>query len=330
MSILVSINCITYNHENFIEDAIVSFLKQQTNFDFEIIIGEDCSTDNTRKIIEKYVNLYPEKIKLITSEMNIGAEKNLRRIHEKSRGKFIALCEGDDFWTDPLKLQKQVEYMEENPECTLCFHNAKVIDSNKTLVRRAVVPWMKNNKKYYLRKNTKYSAGELALLGYIPTASFIYPKHLLDNPPQWCINSVAGDNVIKLITSSNGYAYYIDEYMSAYRFGVEGSSTTNWVKMNDTQEKKIKLLMRFIKFYEEFDRYSNYKYKNEIDDVKKIFEFQISVINGDWQGKKSRKYYKRILAGLDLKDKIIIYSRYYFPSVYAKLNKLRIFVLNTK
>ena len=328
MSILVSINCITYNHENFIALAIESFLKQQTTFDFEIIIGEDFSTDKTKKIVEQYVYLYPEKIKLITTEQNVGAEENLRRIHEHSQGKFIALCEGDDYWTDPYKLQKQIEYLENNPECTLCFHNAKVIDFNNNLLRRDVVPWMKNNEKYYSKKNRKYSAGELALLGYIPTASYIYPKHLLDNLPLWCNKSVAGDNVIKLITASHGYAYYIDETMSAYRFGVEGSATTNWVKENDTQEKKIKHLTRFINFFEDFDRYTHFKYQKEIDEVKRIFEFQISVIKGDWY--ENRKYFKGILEGLSFIEKTKIYSRYYFPKAYTKLVNLRAFVFNTK
>ena len=107
---LVSIASITYNHEKFIAQAIDSFLMQETDFDFEIIIGEDCSTDDTLKIIKEYKAKYPDIIKLITSESNVGMMTNFIRTLEACSGKYIALCEGDDYWTDTLKLQKQVNF----------------------------------------------------------------------------------------------------------------------------------------------------------------------------------------------------------------------------
>lgn len=322
MSVLVSINCITYNHEAYIGDAIEGFLKQKTDFDFEILIGEDCSTDETRKVIEKYVLKYPSKIRLITSDENVGAHNNAYRLHKNSNGKYIALCEGDDYWTDSLKLQKQVNYMEKNPDCTLCFHNAKVLSTNNEETGRIVVPWLKNNEKYF-SKNHKYSAGELALLGYIPTASYLYPKHLLDNLPDWSFQSVAGDNVVKLIAASHGYAHYIDEFMSVYRFGIEGSFTTRWINENNNNEKIIAHYSRFIDFFDNFNKYSHYKFDSELCEVKKIYEFEIAVLQGKLTILISEKY-KEIWDDLKMKGKIKVVSRSLFPNLYSKLAKIKI------
>ena len=124
--IKVSINCITYNHQEYIEEAIQSFLMQKTDFKYEILIHDDASTDSTQDIIRKYQEMYPDIIKPYFQKEN-QLSKGVRRInykfnHTKSKGKYIALCEGDDYWTDPYKLQKQVDFMEENQNCTLCAH----------------------------------------------------------------------------------------------------------------------------------------------------------------------------------------------------------------
>ncbi|WP_313799839.1 glycosyltransferase [Cytobacillus sp.] len=322
MKPLVSINCATFNHEGYIAKAIEGFLMQKTTFDFEILIGEDCSTDKTREIVEKYVRRFPNKVKLITSHENVGAAQNFFRLFQNSKGKYIALCEGDDYWLDSLKLQKQVDYMEQHPDCTLCFHNGEVLDSSTDKTTRKVIPWMTNNEKYYRKENAKYSAGELALLGYIPTASYLYPKHLLYNLPDWCFHSVVGDNVIKLITASHGYAYYIDEVMSVYRFGVPGSATTNWVNDHNTVKRHIKLCQGFIELFDNFNHYSNLRFEREIDEAKKFFEFQISLAKGEWKEIRENRYVN-IFRELDTSVKLATYIRCNFPQVYKLLKNFR-------
>lgn len=113
---MVSIKMITYNHEPYIAQAIEGVLMQKTTFKFELVIGEDCSTDLTRKICEDYAKKYPEIIKLLPSEQNLGMIKNGLRTLQACEGKYIAFCEGDDYWTDPLKLQKQVDFLEANDD----------------------------------------------------------------------------------------------------------------------------------------------------------------------------------------------------------------------
>lgn len=125
MKPLLSIVTITYNHEPYIRKCIEGVLMQQVNFTMEFIIAEDCSTDGTLAICKEYAEKYPNLIQLITSENNVGAIANERRAMKAVKGKYIAFCEGDDYWTDPLKLQKQVDFLEENPEYSVTFHRCK-------------------------------------------------------------------------------------------------------------------------------------------------------------------------------------------------------------
>ena len=126
---------ITYNQEQFISDAIDSFIEQKCNFPLEIVIGDDCSTDNTQNIIREFSSKYPTLIKPILNPVNLGPLPNAINVLEHCTGKYIALCEGDDFWIDPLKLQKQVDFLEQNNEYVLSFHNViaiNVIDDKRT------------------------------------------------------------------------------------------------------------------------------------------------------------------------------------------------------
>lgn len=118
---VVSIRTSTYNHEKYIRQCIDGILMQKTDFPFEYIIGEDCSTDGTRAIVMEYAEKYPDIIRVVTDDVNVGMKANGLRCIERCRGKYMAICEGDDWWTDPNKLQRQVEYMEAHPECPMCF-----------------------------------------------------------------------------------------------------------------------------------------------------------------------------------------------------------------
>ena len=137
MEPLVSICCITYNHRDFIRDALDGFLSQRTDFPYEILINDDASTDGTADIIREYEQKYPEKIRaLLQTEnqyskgiTNPSGAFNFPRV----RGRYVAMCEGDDYWTDPEKLQKQVDYMEAHPDCSLCFHSARIITVDGSL-----------------------------------------------------------------------------------------------------------------------------------------------------------------------------------------------------
>jgi glycosyltransferase involved in cell wall biosynthesis len=124
----VSVCMITYNHERFIAQAIESVLEQKTAFDFELVIGEDCSTDNTRTIVMTYSQKYPNQIRALIREKNIGTGQNLFKTINECKGQYIAHLDGDDYWTDPLKLQKQVDFLDAHPSYSLCCHCYKIYD----------------------------------------------------------------------------------------------------------------------------------------------------------------------------------------------------------
>ena len=132
--LMVAVYMITYNHEDYIEQAIESIVNQKANFLYKLFIGEDCSTDNTRQICIGLKEKYPDKIHLVLNERNVGASQNAQKIFNlcfNSGAKYVAMCEGDDYWTDPLKLQKQVEFLEENEEYVIHSGKAQILKDNK-------------------------------------------------------------------------------------------------------------------------------------------------------------------------------------------------------
>ncbi len=144
MAVLVSVSCITYNHEPYIRACLDGFLMQKTNFLIEVLIHDDCSTDGTKKIIEEYANRYPNIIFPIFQSVNQYSQgiraMNARFNFPRCKGKYIALCEGDDYWTDPLKLQKQVDFLQNNNEYVVCSHDTKTIDSYGNLLKESKLP----------------------------------------------------------------------------------------------------------------------------------------------------------------------------------------------
>ncbi len=144
---LLSVVTVTYNHEPYITKTIEGVLSQQINFPMEFIIAEDCSKDGTRAICNRYALQYPSLIKFITSEANVGAIENERRAMLVATGKYIAFCEGDDYWTDPLKLQKQVDFLEANPDYSVCFHRYRNYDVEREIFREDYCGWLFHDRK---------------------------------------------------------------------------------------------------------------------------------------------------------------------------------------
>ncbi len=241
--VMVSICCVTYNHEKYIAQAIEGYLKQQTTFKFEILIGEDCSTDNTRGIVEEYVQKYPDKIKLITSESNVGAHNNAARLYKEVKGKYLTQCDGDDYWTDPLKLQKQVDFLEQNQEYIMCCHYSKRIKEN--------------NEIYYLNLNPKpiiYSFEDILFNNDFET---ILVSVLFRNSTEikeiystdWFFKFHAPDRFLKLyLTFASGKKIYVlPEVMSTYRKHAGG--IWSMLKANTMKQKTLDDLYLIIKIF---------------------------------------------------------------------------------
>lgn len=208
--IQVSVCIVTYNHEEFIADCLESLLSQKTNFKFEIIIGEDCSTDNTRAIIQNYANQYPELIIPLFYEKNVGAVENIKQVYKKAKGKYIAHLDGDDLAL-PNKLQKQFDILERNPSYNICSHNMVRIDKQGN----------------DLNDDWVYPEGEYDLLGlYKRFPFFSHSSKMFRNKynDEYWGNLFCEPNImdvdVHVVQLADGNMWHIGENLGQYRMGV--------------------------------------------------------------------------------------------------------------
>lgn len=204
----VSVLMITYNHERFIAEAIDSVLMQETDFDVELVIGEDCSTDRTREIVLDYERKYPDTIRLLLPEQNLGMIPNFVQTYEACRGEYIALLEGDDYWTDLRKLQKQVDFLESMPSFVACSHNAEIVYEDTS----------HESHPYCTPEQKSVWAFEDTLeRNPFPTASMLFRNRLLVSFPEWFFQTVHADSALYILLTQHGPIGYLNEAMSVYR-----------------------------------------------------------------------------------------------------------------
>lgn len=210
---LVSIACITYNHEKYIRQCLDGFVMQQTNFKFEIVIHDDASTDKTAEIIKEYCRKYPGLFKPILQDKNRYTEKKgilIPYVYPRCKGKYIALCEGDDYWIDPLKLQKQVDFLEENSEYSLIYSRAVVVDENSNSIKKSVSGITGNISKHLI---LKYNP--------IVTATVCYRKEYLQEYYKFYsvfnFKLKMGDYPLWVFLSLKGKFKYLADICAAYR-----------------------------------------------------------------------------------------------------------------
>jgi glycosyltransferase involved in cell wall biosynthesis len=246
--VTVSIVVITYNHELYIKQTIESILMQKVSFSIEVIIGEDYSKDSTRRICEGLIEGRTEKITLLPSSRNLGALPNLIKAINSCNGKYIALCEGDDYWTDPLKLQKQVDFLEKNLSYSLCFHNAEVKFENSNK------PSQLFNKSFLKNSFNLIDAIELKTW-YVPTPSIMIRREMLEFPT-WLNYVQQGDKALQLILATKGDFHYIDEVMCVYR----KHPTSIGAQTPETLTK-----VRQIQMYSYFNVYTNFIYNGSVN-----------------------------------------------------------------
>lgn len=263
--IMVSICCITYNHENYIADAIESFLMQKKNFAFEILIHDDASTDNTASIIREYEKKYPGLIKPIYQVENQYSKgiQVQQFNYERAKGKYIALCEGDDYWLDPDKLQKQVDYLEDHPNCSMCAHAALMVTTEKQETGVELRPSVGSR---LLTVEEIISNGG----GFISTNSIVYKAQYADSRPDFFNKTRIGDYPLAIYLALKGEVYYIDEYMSAYRTGVPGSWTERVATKYEPRKNHYKEIETML---DAVNKYSNYKHNKVIMDTKRKNNF---------------------------------------------------------
>lgn len=230
----VSVCCITYRQEQYIAQAIDSFLMQKTTFPFEIIIGEDCGGDGTLAILGEYKSRYPNLINVITSEKNVGANANLLRVLDATKGEYIAICEGDDYWIDELKIQKQYELLCSAPDVNICFSAAKALSSNGVMKNYAQ---HNKNKKLFDISAVVRGGG-----GFMPTASLMVKANVAKTLPHWFERAPIGDYYLQVWCSIGSGALFLPETTCVYRVNAIGS----WTSL--TSKEKIEKLYENLNF----------------------------------------------------------------------------------
>lgn len=212
--IVVSVIMITYNQKRYIRQALDSVLAQETTFRYEILVGDDASTDGTSEIIKEYAQRSPGIIRATIREENLGPTKNVYDLLLRARGKYIANCEGDDYWIDCKKLQRQVEFLEENPAYSACTHNCRIVDENGVTLPDQKLHWV-SSKTIFTQKDFKgiYLPGQ--------PATWVHRNFLNDGDHDFSIiyraNHFVGDRTVTLILSMYGPIYHMNSVMSCYR-----------------------------------------------------------------------------------------------------------------
>lgn len=204
----VSVLMTTYNHGRFIAQAIDSILIQKVNFDYEVVIGEDCSTDPTREIVIDFQKKYPDKIRLLLNERNLGGRKNLIQTFKACKGEYIAMVEGDDYWTSPHKLQKQVNFLDSHLECSMCFHSVKVLYEDGSRESWIFSP---------PEKKEIYTLEDLLEKNLMATCSTMFRNGLFGELPSWFYILPMGDWPLNILNAEHGKIGYINEVMGVYR-----------------------------------------------------------------------------------------------------------------
>lgn len=267
---LVSIACTTYNHEKYISQALEGFLRQETSFPVEIVINDDASTDGTAQVIRAYAESHAI-IKPIFQETNQYSLKKKplgAYVLPRCRGQYIALCEGDDYWTDPHKLEKQVQFLQKNPDYTLCFHNGmvKFEETGKTLP--AITKFKEDITLEDLIRYDHFRENGNFLVGPAPTASAVFRNGIIKELPQWFYRSMSGDMLLYILLAEHGRVRFLNEMMSVYRIHSGGVSSQK-------VHSGLTLYMNRIEMYNHLNDYFSYRYDDIIQPLVSRFYLEI-------------------------------------------------------
>lgn len=238
--VMVSVYCLTYNHKKYIRDALDGFVSQKTTFQFEVIVHDDASTDGTQEVIREYAEKYPNIIKPIFQKENQyskGVEFIKTLIWPQMKGRYVAICEGDDYWTDPEKLQLQFDVMEKYPECTICTHITRWINMSSGTTGGYIPA-----RKFSMHEGVVDKAAQMraSVYGAFHLSSMFLRKSVYDeyygDSPDFVEKMPVGDLSLQLYFSRFGYMYFIEREMAVYRRGTEESWT---VRVERTPQKAL-------------------------------------------------------------------------------------------
>lgn len=305
--IKVSIICNTYNHEQYIRSALESFVSQKTNFAFEVLVHDDASTDGTASIIKEYAEKYPEIVKPIFQTQNQysqGIRFAYLYQYPRAKGEYWALCEGDDYWCDEYKLQKQYDAMEMHPEVDICAHAAHIECQGKFVGKVAPAS-----------KNTIFSVEEVILGGggFVATNSLMVRKGVWDQNPDYK-KILSLDYVYQIQGSLRGGMLYLSDCMAVYRSMAIGSWSS---RMQKNTEKMLQHLNKVETMLVCLDRETEYQYSLAIAEKIEKNKVTMMLLAGEYKkilSKENKPYYRQ----LSKKEKLKIQLFARFPILTSK------------
>ena len=264
--IKVSVIVHTYNHENFIRQTLDSILNQEVNFEFEVIVGDDASPDSTPKIIQEYQQKFPTIIKPLLHPKNLGGygKGNTLATLAVCKGQYIAAMDGDDYWTNPYKLQKQVDFLDRNPDFVACFHNALIHFEDGSYPDGYV-----NDQTQQQVTTIEDLVGEDEIW-YMATSSVMFRNGIIKMYPQWFHDSKSGDIPRYILLGKHGKFFYFNEVMSVYRKNGGGMSFTDGKQDAD-------FLFNRIGMYQGIDQELDFKFHKKIN--KNIARYYLMLAN---------------------------------------------------
>lgn len=310
-NIKVSVSCCVFNHERYLRKCLESLTSQKTNFKYEIIVHDDASTDKSADIIREFQKKFPDIIKPIYQAENQYSKGNSPGliVLKQAEGEYIAICEGDDFWTSEDKLQKQVNFLDAHHDYSMCVHAAYYAHEDGNFF----------SNKYFQPycHSCEVPTREIIDGWKFATNSIMYRasarKELIIPFRGDCPN---GDYALSVYMALNGKVFYINEFLSAYR--AESIGSLNWVWRGNTV-RYVDSRTKYIAMLERIDKYTNFEYsdivKKNIDDAK----FGICVAIGDMNGAKA---YKNLFEKLGKKQKSELWLHNYCPGIYRIYRKL--------
>lgn len=334
--IKVSVLCFTYNHKEYIKKALDSFLMQKTNFDYEILVHDDCSTDGTIEILKEYESKF-DKIKVIYEEVNIYRKKNRREydamLYSVSSGEYHALCEGDDYWVDDCKLQKQADIMDSHPDCSLCLHRVDFVTEDGKLLNFRLPLKLKSG----LYSSDDFMKMRIKKGEHFQTSSYFYrtcaKKDLLELTdktlaPEFIRISLVGDQTTLNYLATKGNVYYVDETMSHYRTNSK-SSVMKVFTQSPTHE--IDFAKNSIAVYNSFDDFTNYKYHRlivlnydrNVEKIKLYSKLGENKTNSlKFSKEVIKKKYRNYFHAYNFKQRLLLVLQATLPHLYSFAKKI--------
>lgn len=224
-----SVLIITYNHATYIEQAVRSALEQRTDFDYEIVVGDDHSTDGAQEVLSRLRDQHADKIRLILRDERVGAYRNFVDTYAQCRGDYIALLDGDDFWTDPEKLRKQIHFLEHNPSYSIVGHRVEFLYQDAASKKK----WFDMLGPSSPRQKTSGSLADAILIpAYLPTRSMVFRRKGLEKFPDWYADVPLGDWSIMALLADYGRIHFMNEIMATQRIHGQGIHSSNSAIVN--------------------------------------------------------------------------------------------------